>query len=629
MSESFLFVKGILFVFICLSFFSAVWAQSDQIGYVLEYQEGNRKTPLANVEIVANNAGSTITDKRGRFTLHFRTLGPGDRIHLRHVVKPGYEVFNMAALENLHVSNQDDPIEIILIKTETLAAMRRTMVTNATRQADLQLEQVQQELDRKFRQNEFDRQEYEERLKEIQKAYEEKLENIDNYIDRFVHIDLTELNEQERKILNLVHEGRFEEAISIYNETDRINELALLGHNRRKLESDAQTLRQTLTEIQAEKAELFNSLNRQVDLLRMQGGTRNLQRIQQLLHDIAFADTTDLPPVFTYGRELRRNAKFHEALELYRNLSQWALLKNDTIQFYRSNMFEGVCQYKLGNDKEADEILRNAMWKYVALLQHTSDSIAFIPDLAYGSNIFGQLLCKKGHYDHGRDFFQYGLALLHKYQKQGGQFVSSEIESQYANMLVCASNSLEQSRFLEESIFSCREAIRILDRLYKAQPYLYREALAFAWTSLGKHFLLQQGSEPKSENAFRKALQYYEEGEAHNPDFYRRLAAECRQCLGDLYFARNDFEQAIGCYRWSLDVWTHEHTRNSDLIFDGKLSHVCRALSKCYLELEDYASALSYCKRALSFQPDEEENYTLLRKLQEITDRDEGFTSEQ
>ncbi len=657
-------LKGIFSVLTCFTFCTSIWAQSEQIGYVLEYQDINHKTPLANVEIVASNAGSTISDKRGRFTLRFRTLLPGDKINFRRIVKPGYEIFNKTALENLRISNQKEPIEIILIKSEHLAEARRTLILNATNQANLQLEQKQQDLKIKYNKNEFDEQEYNKRLKEVQQAYDEKLENIDNYIDRFVHIDLSDLTEQEAIIVNLVQEGKFEEAIAIYEKNDQVSRLALLGNNSKKLEEDAQILRESMQQMEAEKAEVFNSLNRQIDLLRMQGGKENLQRVLQLLHDIAYTDTTDFEPIFTYGRELRKHTQYSEALQLYRDLQRWTLLSQDSLQYQRAKMFEGVSLVKMGQYDEAKGMMREAMVNFVKQIKLTPDSLYFIPDLAYGSHIFGQLLCKYELYEDGRNYFHYGLSLIYKFRQQEAEGTNHEISSQYANMLVRAADGLCHSQYLDESISLSREAIKILESLYAEQPTLYRESLAYAWTNLGKFFFLQGCiANQKSENAFKKSLKYYEEGFDSNPDLYRRHSAECRMYLGDLYYSKGDILNAIECYEWSLDIFTEAQKERGDIFYNEKISTLYHSLGSCYYKSGDYEKtlkynklalditeqyynedsqlskfqmaaclrhmavicdalgkdeeALSYCRRAMSIQPDEEKNRTLLNKLLE------------
>ena len=64
---------GMLFaVVLCCIYTHALFAQSRQNGIVLEYNERNQKTPLPDVEILVANAGSTISDKEGKFLLTFR-----------------------------------------------------------------------------------------------------------------------------------------------------------------------------------------------------------------------------------------------------------------------------------------------------------------------------------------------------------------------------------------------------------------------------------------------------------------------------------------------------------------------------------------------------------------------------
>lgn len=88
---------------VLVTLMNVLYAQSTQSGIVLEYDGNNKKKPLANVEIVVNNAGSTVSDAHGKFNLNFRTLKPGDKITVRRVEKLGYEVFNTEAVSQFTI----------------------------------------------------------------------------------------------------------------------------------------------------------------------------------------------------------------------------------------------------------------------------------------------------------------------------------------------------------------------------------------------------------------------------------------------------------------------------------------------------------------------------------------------
>ena len=93
----------------CLSLSAS--AQVVQKGVVVEYNEKAAKTALAGVEVRAQRAQSTVSDKKGSFVLDFPTLKAGDRVAVRRIEKPGYEIFNKEAVEQWNI-NPSQPFTV-------------------------------------------------------------------------------------------------------------------------------------------------------------------------------------------------------------------------------------------------------------------------------------------------------------------------------------------------------------------------------------------------------------------------------------------------------------------------------------------------------------------------------------
>ena len=98
-------------------------AQTTQAGMVKEYKETNEKKPLGGVELLISNAPSTISDKKGSFSLQFKTLKPGQKVNIRRIEKLGYEIFNKEALEQWNI-NPEVPFTIVMVKSERFKAIR-------------------------------------------------------------------------------------------------------------------------------------------------------------------------------------------------------------------------------------------------------------------------------------------------------------------------------------------------------------------------------------------------------------------------------------------------------------------------------------------------------------------------
>ncbi|MBP3590580.1 MAG: hypothetical protein J6J61_08390, partial [Muribaculaceae bacterium] len=110
-----------LFVFIAISL--AAGAKTVQKGFVQEYNEKARKTPLPGVELDVRSAQSTVSDSSGRFTLDFLTLKPGERVSVRRIEKVDYEILNKEAIEQWNI-NPAKPFNIKMCRSDKFKRIR-------------------------------------------------------------------------------------------------------------------------------------------------------------------------------------------------------------------------------------------------------------------------------------------------------------------------------------------------------------------------------------------------------------------------------------------------------------------------------------------------------------------------
>ena len=277
-----------------------VMGQSVQRGQVLEYQGANPKTPLAKVHIAAANASAVQSDAEGQFTLQFRTLHAGDAIQFRRVELSGYEVMNTEALEVARVarveavdpSDQSAQLHIVMAPRETLHRLKEGYRVVSQKRYEEQMKAAEAEIKKLRDAGQLAESQYNERMNALEEEYEEKLSKLETYIDKFARIDLSDIDQEEQHIVELVQQGKFEEALQIY-------EGQHLHERLQKNKADIQQLtvvRNQLDDATRRKAQenlrLRQSIDRQVTLLRMAGGEDNLRKVHQLLRDTYLADTT-------------------------------------------------------------------------------------------------------------------------------------------------------------------------------------------------------------------------------------------------------------------------------------------------------------------------------------------------
>lgn len=196
-------------------------AQVVQRGIVLEYNGREQKTPLGQVEILVQNAGSTVSSADGRFMLNFRTLKAGDKVMVRRIEKVGYELFNRDALDQWIISRHEgENFTIVMCRTEKLKDLRDQYYRVAMQSYDRQMKKDSLKLVALLRESRLQETEYKKRLQELRDEYEERLEHVENYIDRFARIDLSQLSEQEARIIEMVQQGDIDGAVKAYEEME-------------------------------------------------------------------------------------------------------------------------------------------------------------------------------------------------------------------------------------------------------------------------------------------------------------------------------------------------------------------------------------------------------------------------
>ena len=299
-------------LFFCLTVLFS-HAQCLQRVLVVEYNGENTKTPLSNVEIVVGNAGSSVTDNEGRCTLNFRTLKPGDKVSVRRIEKPGYEVFNNDVVSNWFLPTQDIEFVIVMCKEELLISLRSKYRKSATESFTQEYENQEKIINQNYKSGKYTDKNYAIELEKIKAEYEKKLDNIENYIDRFIYVDLTNLNEEEKKIHELVEQGNYSAAIKAYEELDAIGLYKKELESSKALEWSKMAIDKRQAELNAQRAHIYHSHLKQIDLLWIKGGEESVEKAWEIQREFAYVDTTYATPMIDYANACIAANRLEEA----------------------------------------------------------------------------------------------------------------------------------------------------------------------------------------------------------------------------------------------------------------------------------------------------------------------------
>ena len=254
-------------------------AQTLQKGVVQEYRGKDKKSPLANVELSVRNASSTVSDKKGHYELQFNTLKPGDKVNVRRIEKLGYEIFNKEALEQWYISSGEDLFTIVMVRSDRMKKLRDEYSRVSSSSYEKQYNVEKARLDEERKKNRLTQQEYEKKILALEEHYDYQLTQLDNYVDRFSRIDLSELSKEEIKIIELVRQGNVDEAIKRYDDMDLVRRI----HEQADEKAEIDQAVATLSQESGKKADvidnLFVSLMNKLNTYLLQGGQANYKKV--------------------------------------------------------------------------------------------------------------------------------------------------------------------------------------------------------------------------------------------------------------------------------------------------------------------------------------------------------------
>ncbi len=289
-------ISSILITFFCA--ISAI-AQTTQTGIIKEYNEKAKKTPLAGVELNVRSANSTVSDKNGNFTLQFLSLKPGEKINVRRIEKLGYEVFNKEAVEQWNL-NPKDPFVIVMCRSDKFKKIRDNYEKVSSESYARQLKKEEATLAKLKEQGKIKEAEYQQKLYELRENYEKQLDNLDNYVDRFSRIDLSELSAIEQEIIALVQEGRIDEAIAKYEQQNFVDKYAQEVAQIKEVSSAIDRLAEVKQSKEASKDSLLAAIDRQIETLKLAGGKENFDRVGIILSELVEADKQNKQLLWKY-----------------------------------------------------------------------------------------------------------------------------------------------------------------------------------------------------------------------------------------------------------------------------------------------------------------------------------------
>ena len=559
----------------------ALPAQSTQPCVVTQYNQKSTKTPLPGVTVMASNAGSTVSDNAGRLTLTFRTLKPGDKVNLISAKKAGFELFNTEAVEQWNISRDQTPFSLVLVSTEYFNALKAKLAQTSTDSYQRKYEQAVRELEAQKQAGKLKEEEFNKKYDELDARYRIQLSNLDNYIDQFARIDLSEVSAEEQRILEMVEEGRIDEAVEAYGALD------LSGRLRQARESK-KALAEAKSKIEAEEArqeaairELKIRQEREIATLKLAGGKENYDKIGRMLKENALADTTDIDAVWTYATYAKDQKDYREAERFYLICQNGWVDSADRLSSVWTNL--GFIYYSLNDYDKAKDYWTRA-WEYRTRLFALNPE-PFRLGLANLQLNLGLIHRVLHDYEQAEDYY---LQALDNY----AQLFARDPEAYRLEMADVQLDLGALYRVLREYDKCEAYYLQALDnytQLFTRDPETYRASLTMIQYNLG-YFYYSHDNFAKGEQYYLQALEHRQYLFARNPDAYRMDLARVQNDLGMLYRAAGDYPRAEEYYSQALENITVSYEKSPDA-YRADLARTLANMGNFYRTLGNYPKA--------------------------------------
>jgi len=598
-------MKKVLMSFLAAFLSLSALAQSTQPCVVKQYNQKEQKTPLPGVEVMVSNAGSTVSDNAGELTLAFRTLKPGDKVNLVSAKKNGFELMNTDAVDQWNIAADQRPFELVMVNSAFFAQLKARLKQTSTESYKAKYEKAVKDAEALKRAAKISEEEYYRQLDELETQYMNSLKNIDTYIDQFARIDLSEVSAEEQRILEMVEEGRIDEAVEAWDKLDILNKLLQEKRAHKKLTEAEKAIREAKEEKKDNIDHLKVSLRNHIATLKLAGGKENYDKAGLMLKENALADTTDVDAVWEYAEFACNQHDFTESERFYLiALDIYSVLFDQAPDAYRADL--GKTQNNLGNlynhlhnYSKSEEYYLQALENYTILFNQNPERTY----RAYLATIQNNMGC---HYSDLHDYpkaEEYYLKALENWTilfNQNPNVYHADLAS-IQNNLGSLYNQLHDYAKSEDYFLKALENYTIL---FNQNPDAYRTYLATTQDNLGMLYILLNAF-TKSEEYLLKALENRTLLFNQNPDAYRADLAMTQNILGMLYnYFLNDYTKSEEYYLKALENYTVLFNQNPD-VYRADLAMTQYNLGYLYILLNAFAKSEAYFLKSL-------ENYKVL-----------------
>ena len=462
-------MKKVVLTIIVLAITLTAMAQATQPCIVKQYNQKQQKTPLAGVQVEVRDAQSATSAANGAVTLKFATLKPGDRVTVRRITKPGYEIFNKAVIDQWTIT-RGATTEIVLVQSSYFTQLKSKLTQSSTDNYKKKYEQAKAELAQLQKAGKLKEAEYRQQLNDLEDQYDNALKNLDNYIDQFARIDLSEVSVEEQRILDMVEAGQIDEAVKAYEALDISGKLRQARENKKALSEAKARIEEEEAQQEQAIADLKEKQQREIATLKLAGGKENYDKVARILKENALADTTDIDAVLDYASFAYNQRDFKDAERFWLiclNSSKDNIYLQASLQNNLGLLYDDLHDYA-----KAEEYYLKALENKTQLFNQNPD--AYRADLASTQNNLGTLYHNLHDYAKAEEYYLKALENKTQLFSQNPDAYRADLADTQHNLGSLYSDLHDYAKAEEYYL----KALENKTQLFTQNPNTYRVTLA-------------------------------------------------------------------------------------------------------------------------------------------------------
>ena len=145
-----------------------------------------------------------------------------------------------------------------------------------------------------------------------------------------------------------------------------------------------------------------------------------------------------------------------------------------------------------------------------------------------------------------------------------------------------------------------REALTIVEELYKVKPSTYASNLAWSYTSLGS-LCMAVNKYAEAREWFEKAFKITETLYFENPSDHASAMATAYHNVGNVHYCLNEYDAAQECYKKALEINEQLYDENPSA-YAPNIANIYISLGNLHYSLKEYDKAREYYEKALEIR---------------------------